>query len=498
MTQILAIDQGTTNSKAVLVDVGGVVCAVGSAPVGVSHPRPGWVEQDAEVLWTSVLRAIDRCLTSVDRSGIDLAAVALSTQRESVVAWDRRTGRPLGPVIGWQDVRTAAWCRDRMGADADELVRNRTGLRIDAMFSAPKIGWLLRESASGLDRSDVCVGTVDSWLIWRLTAGARHVTEAGNASRTLLYDVVDLAWSPTLLELFDVPAAVLPEVLRSDADFGVCRSVPGIPDGVPITTVLADSHAALFGHGCTEVGTAKATYGTGTSVMTPTAVFVAGSSGVPSTLAWLTDTPVYAREGNILSSGAALAWAARLLGGSVPDLLALAATVEDAGAVTLVPAFTGLGAPHWDREVRGVITQLDPDTDPARLARAAVDAVAHQVCDIVEVIDDESPTPLASLRADGGMSASALVMQTQADLLGRPVEVADVPEVSALGAAALARGRIGDAGRRPRLTAASTPRSPGRVFVPEIDDRTRAVRRECWQEQVRWLRSAPGSAVGAG
>ena len=482
MTQVLAIDQGTTNTKAVLVDDAGAVRAVASAPVGVTHPRPGWVEQDAEQLWSSVLTAIERCLDAVDTADLDLAAVGLSTQRESVVAWDRRTGRPLGPVIGWQDVRTAEWCRDRTGPDDDELVRGRTGLRIDAMFSAPKIGWLLRASAAGRSPDDVCVGTVDSWLVWRLTAGERHVTEAGNASRTLLYDIVDLAWSPALLELFDIPAAVLPRVLRSDGDFGVCRSVPGLPDGVPITAVLADSHAALLGHGCTTVGTAKATYGTGTSVMTPTASFVAGTSPVPSTLAWLTETPAYAREGNILSSGATLAWAARLLGRSVPDLLELAATVEDADAVTLIPAFTGLGAPHWDRRVRGVLTQLDADSDPARVARAAVEAVAHQVCDVVEIIDEESAAPLVSIRADGGMSASSLVMQTQADLLGRPVEVADLPEVSALGVADLARRRIGGA---------ATHRSTGRVFEPGIDDTARAERRDRWRDQVRWLRSAP-------
>jgi glycerol kinase len=482
MTQVLAIDQGTTNSKAVLVGDGGVVRSVASAPVEVRHPRPGWVEQDAEQLWTSVLTAIDRCLSSVDTADIDLAAVALSTQRESVLAWDRRTGRPLGPVIGWQDARTAEWCRDRTGPSDDELVRGRTGLRIDAMFSAPKISWLLRELAAEVASGDVRVGTVDSWLVWRLTGGERHVTEAGNASRTLLYDVVELAWSPALLELFGVPADVLPEVLRSDGDFGVCRSVPGLPDGLPITAVLADSHAALFGHGCTQVGTAKATYGTGTSVMTPTASFVAGSSPVPSTLAWLTETPTYAREGNIVSSGATLAWAARLVGHSVADLLELAATVEDAGGVTLIPAFTGLGAPHWDRGVRGIITHLDLDSDPARVARAAVDAVAHQVCDIVEIIDAETSAPMASIRADGGMTASALVMQTQADLLGRPVEVADLPEVSALGAADLARRRIGGA---------PTPRTTGRVFEPTIDDRARTERRDRWRDQIRWLRSAP-------
>ena len=480
MTQVLSIDQGTTNSKAVLVGDDGGVLAVGSAPVGVSHPRPGWVEQDPELLWTSVLSAIEQCLARVDPLTIDLAGIALSTQRESVVAWHRRTGEPLAPVIGWQDVRTAEWCRTHTGPAEDELVRRRTGLRVDAMFSAPKISWLLREQAAGLDPADICVGTVDSWLVWRLTGGRQHVTEAGNASRTLLYDVVELAWSPALLDVFEIPAAVLPKVLPSDGDFGRTRSVPGIPDGTPIAAVLADSHAALYGHGCTAVGTAKATYGTGTSVMTPTADFVPGFSPVPSTLAWLTDQPTYAREGNILSSGATLAWTARLIGTDVRGLLTLAETVSDAGGVTLLPAFTGLGAPHWDREVRGVISGLGADSDPARLARAAVDAVAHQVCDIVEVIDDDTEQPLASIRADGGMTASPLVMQTQADLLGRPVEVADLPEVSALGAAELARrDRKAEPGQRASALS----------YQPRIDDHERARRRDHWRAELQRVRS---------
>ena len=483
MTHLLAIDQGTTNTKAVLVADDGTVRATGTAPMGVSYPRPGWVEQDPELLWGSVLTAIQRCLEHAPAARGDLAGIALSTQRESVLTWHRRTGRPLGPVIGWQDVRTADWCRDRTTADDDALVRSRTGLRIDAMFSAPKIGWLLRgAAAASVTPGDVCAGTVDSWLVYRLTGGRRHVIEAGNASRTLLYDVVDLAWSQALLTLFDVPAAVLPQVQPSDGDFGSTRELPGLSDGIPVLAVLADSHAALFGQGCREVGTAKATYGTGTSVISPTAAFVPGFSPVPSTLAWLTEAPTYAREGNILASGATLAWTAKLLQLSVPELLELAATVTSAGAVTLLPAFTGLGAPHWDRDVRAVITQLDPDTDRAHLARAAVDAVAHQVCDIVDVIDADSPATLASLRADGGATASPLLMQTQADLLGRPVEVADVPEVSALGVADLAWRRLG------------TPppaRPAGRVVVPTLDPATRTARRAHWRQEVQWLRSRP-------
>ncbi len=481
MTQMLAVDQGTTNTKAVLVSAEGRVTAIGSAPLGVSSPRPGWVEQDPELLWASVLSAIQQCLEQVPGVRADLAGVALSTQRESVLAWHRVTGQPLGPVIGWQDVRTSDWCRDHTSNDDDRLVRARTGLRIDAMFSAPKISWLLHEgAAASTPPGDVCIGTVDSWLVYRLTGGRRHVIEAGNASRTLLYDIVDLTWSTPLLALFEIPASVLPQVQPSNGDFGTTLDVTGIDDGVPILAVLADSHAAMFGQGCTEVGSAKATYGTGTSVMTPTAKFVPGFSPVPSTLAWLTAEPTYAREGNILSSGATLAWTARLLQLSVPELTELAATVPSAGAVTLLPAFTGLGAPHWDREVRGVITQLDPNSDRADLARAAVDAVAHQVCDVVDVIDHDSPTPLATIRADGGATASTLLMQIQADLLGRPVEVADVPEISALGVAGLAWRQLGQ----------TTPVRPaGRVITPLIDPATRAARRDHWRQEVQWLQS---------
>jgi glycerol kinase len=480
MTHLLAIDQGTTNTKAVLVSADGRVGSVGSAPIAVSHPQPGWVEQDPDLLWSSVLTAVHRCLEQAQASAKKPAGVALSTQRESVLAWHRGTGEPLGPVIGWQDVRTADWCRNHTDEVDDELVRSRTGLRIDAMFSAPKIGWLLRAAAATTPLGDVCVGTVDSWLIHRLTGGHRHVTEAGNASRTLLYDVVDLGWSQSLLELFEIPVTVLPRVEPSNGDFGATLGVPGLDDATPILAVMADSHAALYGHGCTEIGTAKATYGTGTSVMTPTEAFVPGFSPVPSTLAWLTDTATYAREGNILSSGATLAWTAKLLQLSVPELLDLAATVPSARAVTLLPAFTGLGAPHWNRDVRGVITNLDPDTDRGQLARAAVDAVAHQVCDVVDVIDVDSPTPLAGLRADGGATASPLLMQTQADLLGRPVAVADLPQVSALGVADLAWRRLG---RTPPA------RPAGKIIAPTLDPATRSARRDHWRQQLQWLQS---------
>jgi glycerol kinase len=308
---ILAIDQGTTNSKAILVDADGGVLGAAATPVSVDHPRPGWVEQDAEQIWSSVVAAVGGCLDGAPDARV--VAVALSTQRESVVGWSRSTGRPVSPVLGWQDARTAErWAG--LIADAPPMVRRRTGLRVDAMFSAPKINWLLTHLA-GQALDDVCVGTVDSWLVWRLTGGARHACDAGNASRTLLYDIRELAWSTELCELFEVPVQVLPEVLASNSDFGSASVVPGIPDGTPIAAVMADSHAALLGQGCTTPGSAKATYGTGTSVMMPDppGELVDRDSPVPTTLAWLTDRPTYAREGNILSSGSALAWTAEIL-----------------------------------------------------------------------------------------------------------------------------------------------------------------------------------------
>ena len=387
---ILAIDQGTTNTKAALVTADGRLVSIGSAPVGVTSPRPGWVEQDALRIWSSVLEAVASCLLSADPSQV--VGIALSTQRESAVGWRRSTGEPLGPVIGWQDRRTAAWCADIVGDSARAMVRRRTGLRVDAMFSAPKFRWLLDQLPADVPVDDVLLGTVDSWLIWQLTGGSEHICEAGNASRTLLYDVNALSWSSELLDLFGIPADVLPVAVASDASFGRTSGIPTIPEGRPIIAVLADSHAALYGQGCTEVGMAKATYGTGSSVMTPVAQLPLGDSPVPTTLAWLIGrTPTYALEGNILSSGATLAWAAELLtAGDVSDLLQLAGTVSDSGGVTLIPAFSGLGAPHWDRDAHALVSGITTGTGTAHLARAAVDSIGHQICDIVEVIEEMS------------------------------------------------------------------------------------------------------------
>ena len=482
---ILVIDQGTTNSKAALVTADGRMISAGSATVGISSPRPGWVEQDPERIWSSVLEAAAGCL--VDIPDAEIAGVALSTQRESVIGWQATTGVPLGPVIGWQDRRTVDWCNQMINDQDRQLVRARTGLPVDPMFSAPKMRWLLDHLPDGVPVGDVRVGTVDSWLIWRLTGGAEHLCEAGNASRTLLYDITELDWSDDLLDVFGLPATAIPLAMASDQGFGMTSGVPLVPDETPILAVLADSHAALYGHGCTDVGTAKATYGTGSSVMAPVAELSTSEARVPTTLAWVIDkSPTYALEGNILSSGATLAWAADLLtGGSVADLIALAEAVPDSGDVTLVPAFSGLGAPYWDRDAHALISGMSVATTRAHIARSAIDSIAHQICDIVDVIQERS-APLQLFRADGGATSSALVVQTQADLLGREVQVGEVAEVSALGAAKLAWRALGNGAAWPTA-------SSGRVYRSILDATERDRRRRHWAGEVSRTRFTPSA-----
>jgi glycerol kinase len=415
----------------------------------------------------------------------EITGVALSTQRESVIGWRASSAAPVGPVIGWQDRRTAVWCSAALNEQDGQLVTTRTGLRIDPMFSAPKMRWLLDNAPNEVPVEDIRLGTIDSWLVWQLTGGAEHLCEAGNASRTLLYDITALDWSTDLLDVFGVPASTLPTAVASDQGFGTTSGVPLVPDGTPIAAVMADSHAALFGQGCTEVGMAKATYGTGSSVMAPVEDLSAGDARVPVTLAWVIDgSPTYALEGNILFSGATLSWAADLFTeGSVADLLALAETVPDSGGVTLVPAFSGLGAPHWDRNAHGLISGMTEMTGRGHLARAAVDSIGHQICDIVDVIEDRSVS-LEVFRADGGATSSALVMQTQADLLGRGVEVSEVAEVSALGTAKLAWQALGHGG--------AWPSSSGQIYRPIVDVNERRRRRTHWIGEVNRTRFAPG------
>ena len=450
---ILAIDQGTTNTKALLVDVAGRVVASASVRVPVTFPHPGWVESDGVELWHTVEGAIDVCLAGVDTAR--LAAVAVANQRESVLAWERATGRPLGPVVSWQCRRSTEVCEVIRAGGHEELVRSRTGLTLDPMFSASKARWLLDHIEHGdrrAERGELCIGTMDSWLAWNLSGGAAFVTDATNASRTLLLDLDRLAWDPDLLLLFRIPEVALPTVRGSSAVVGTTRRLGLLPADVPVAALIGDSHAALVGHGVPGPGSVKATFGTGTSVMAPLAAPVRHPQ-LSATVAWSTeptDQPgtieaVHALEGNITATGAAIAWVAAIVGleGREQDLAALAASVPDAGGVYLVPAFTGLGAPHWDAGARGLMCGLSRGTSRAHLARAAFDAIAYQVRDVLEVLAPAAGSPLSALYADGGAMESELLAQTTADVIGLPVLRNRVESLAAVGAAYLAGLAVG-------------------------------------------------------
>ena len=427
MESILALDQGTTNTKVLLVGPAGEVVARGVAAVGVSHPRPGWFEQDGDDLWNSVLTAAARCLASAP--GARPVGLSLATERESVLAWSRSTGRPLTPVLGWQDARTADAVARLVERGHEDEVHRLTGLTLSPMFSAPKLRWLL-DSLGDTDLADVCVGTIDAYLVHRLT-GAVFATDAGNASRTLLCGLESLGWHPRLLDLFGIPPEVLPTVEATNGDFGTTRAGLPLPADLRIGAVMGDSHAALFGHGL-AAGAAKVTYGTGSSVMTPTAGIGTLPEAVSTTVAWLAATPVYAREGNIVATGAAIDTVARLLGTGPDGLAALAANVDSA-ALTIVPAFAGLAAPYWDRDAVGVVVGLARESTAEQLAYAALDAVTQQICDVVDAVE-AAGDPVRIIHADGGQTVNAQLMRLQADLAGKPVVVSDKPEISALGA----------------------------------------------------------------
>jgi glycerol kinase len=444
---ILAIDQGTTGTTCLVVDDELRVLGRAYRELPQHFPRPGWVEHDPDEIWAGVVAAAGDALLAARAEARDLEAIGITNQRETTVLWERASGRPVAPAIVWQDRRTAERCRE---LDA-ELIRARTGLVPDPYFSATKLEWLLaRHDADGL-----AFGTVDSWLVWRLTGGAVHVTDRTNASRTMLARLDTLEWDEELLALFGVPREVLPRIAASDETVGEAELLGAT---LPVRGIAGDQQAALYGQGCHAAGEAKATYGTGSFVLVHTGPNPA--TAVPGLL----DTAAadgYAREGAVLTSGAAVQWLRDGLGiiAAAAQTEELARSVDSTGGVVFVPALTGLGSPWWDADARGLVTGITRGTTRAHLARAALEAIAHQVCDVVEAL----PEPLAVLRADGGATQNAFLMQLQADLLGVPVEVAAERETTALGAAALASGGA------PRVAVGATyePRL-GRDAVEEL------------------------------
>lgn len=438
---LLAIDQGTSSTKCLVVDEHGGVVARAQVSVSVTTPQPGWVQQDADEIWASVRRAAAEALDAATARRV--VSVGVSTQRESCVIWDRRSGEALSPVLSWQDQRTEAICAKLRASGFGATVRRKSGLPLDPMFSAAKARWLLDHIPSGQARAkagEICIGTIDAFLLSRF--GGDAVIEAGNASRTQLFDVVAARWDEELLSIFDVPLAALPQVVASTGPFPSVRGLAPFPDGLPVGAVLADSHSALFAHGAFAPGPVKATHGTGASVMSLVDKRAvrdgnAGAPGVCLTLAWQLDAPVLAFEGNIRSAGSTLVWAAELLGISTQELADLATTVPDTRGVYVVPAFSGLGAPWWDANAVATVSGFSFGATRAPLARAALDSIAHQIADTLDAIRT-SGAPIDSLLVDGGPTRNRELMQFEADMVGVPVERSAIAELSALGVAHLA------------------------------------------------------------
>jgi glycerol kinase len=447
MKYILALDQGTTSSRAILFDHAGSIVAVAQKEFRQIFPKPGWVEHDPRDIWSTQVGVAAEALTKAHVGAGDIAAIGITNQRETTVVWDRTTGQPICNAIVWQDRRTASTC-DRMKArKLDRVIRRKTGLVLDAYFSATKVQWILQNVKGARARAkagELAFGTVDSWLVWNLTGGKVHVTDASNASRTMLLDITKGEWDDELLNLFGVPRSMLPEVRSSSEVYGVTELL-GTP--IPIAGIAGDQQAALFGQACTKPGMAKNTYGTGCFMLMNTGTKrIASRHNLLTTVAWrIGGRTEYALEGSIFIAGAVVQW---LRDGleffrSAAEVEALAAGVGDTGGVYLVPAFAGLGAPHWDQYARGTIVGLTRGSTKAHIARAALEGIVLQVMDVLKAMEADSGIKLKELRVDGGASANDLLMQLQADLLNVTVVRPKVAETTALGAAYLAGLAVG-------------------------------------------------------
>ena len=445
---VMALDQGTTSSRAIVFDRGGHIRSIAQHETTQHFPRPGWVEQDARELWATQIEAAEGALRAAAIDGSRIAAAGIANQRETTIVWDRRTGEPIANAIVWQDRRTAGACEDLRRAGVERLVSARTGLRLDPYFSATKIAWLLDHVGGARERAEageLAFGTVDSWLAFRLTGGRLHVTDPTNASRTLLFDIHARAWDDELLDLFRVPRALLPEVRRSSEVYGEIDT-PALR-GVPLAGIGGDQQAALLGQLCTGRGSVKTTYGTGCFALLHTGAAPQPSErGLLTTTACSTDgEPRYALEGSVFTGGAVVRWLRDRLGliRTAEDVEPLAASVPDTGGVFLVPAFTGLGAPHWDPHARGAIVGLTLGTGAGHVARAALEGIAFQVADLLDELAADAGAAPAEMRVDGGAARNDLLMQFQADVTGLPVVRPAVIESTALGAACLAGLAVG-------------------------------------------------------
>ncbi len=486
---ILAIDQGTTGSTALVFSRNGRIIGRAYAEISAQFPQPGWVEQDAGEIWHTSLRVMGQALRAAHVSGGELKAIGITNQRETTILWDRRTGEPVHPAIVWQSRQNAPVCERLRREGHEPGVRKKTGLLFDAYFSGTKIAWIFErhpELAAEARGGDILFGTVDSWLIWKLTGGTVHATDPTNASRTLLYDIHDRRWDEDLCALMGVPACMLPEVKPSSGRYGLTKPVDGIPGGIPLSGVAGDQQAALYGQHCWKPGQAKNTYGTGCFLlMNLGGRHPISEGGLLTTLCCGPHgEPSYALEGAVFTAGAAVQWLRDGLGiiANASETAALAGSVPDTQGVYVVPAFTGLGAPHWNMDARGAIVGLTRGANRAHIIRATLESLAYQTRDVVEVMNADSGIPIAELRVDGGAAANDLLMQFQADLLGVPVERPALVESTGAGAAFLAGLAEGFWSGPEELEAA---RRLERTFSPAMSPSVRESLYAGWQKAVR-------------
>lgn len=447
MKYILALDQGTTSSRAILFNHDGGIVAVAQKEFRQIFPKPGWVEHDAQEIWATQAGVASEVLHKAGAKVSDVAAIGITNQRETAVVWDRKTGKPVCNAIVWQDRRTASMCDKLRAQKLDKVIQRKTGLVIDAYFSATKVQWML-QNVKGLKaraaKGELAFGTIDTWLLWNLTGGKVHATDVTNASRTMLYDIRKGCWDDELLKIFGVPRSMLPEVKDSSGVFGETSLLGG---SIPVAGIAGDQQAALFGQVCVKPGMVKNTYGTGCFMLMNTGTKpITSKNKLLTTIAWrIGGRTEYALEGSVFIAGAAIQWLRDGLGiiKSATEVEALAASVPDTGGVYLVPAFAGLGAPHWDAYARGTLVGITRGTTAAHIARAALEGIALQVMDILKAMEADSGIKLKELRVDGGASLNNLLMQMQCDLLGVPVVRPKVNETTALGAACLAGLAVG-------------------------------------------------------
>ncbi len=489
---ILALDQGTSSSRSVLVDERGHIVASAQREFTQQFPRPGWVEHDPAEIWQTQLETARRAIADAAIAAREIAALGITNQRETIVVWERATGKPIHNAIVWQDRRTAPQMEELRARGVEPEITSKTGLLLDPYFSASKLAWILDHVAGArarAKRGELAAGTIDAWLIFNLTGGRTHVTDVSNASRTMLMDLRTLAWDPSLLALFDIPIELLPTIVPSSGVCGVCD--PALfGHAIPIAGVAGDQQCALFGQGCVRPGMAKTTFGTGCFLLKNTGgAIVPSRSRLLTTVAWqLKDAPpTYALEGSVFMGGAAVQWLRDSLGiiRSASEVNTRAVTVEDSGGVVVVPAFTGLGAPYWDASARGAILGMTRGTTAAHIARATLEGIALQVVDLVEAMNLDGGESAQGMRVDGGACASDLLMQMQADLSGLTLERPVILESTALGAAFFAGLAVGVWSS---VDAIEATRRTDRTFAPAMDPSTRARVRARWKRAIECSR----------